>query len=556
MDRRRFRRAFSRRGGLRDDARDRGRDRLARSRERDHEQTAGATPDQRGLPIRRSSFELHRLRQRRHARFELRDPRDFRGHRAPRPKAARCERDPAVSHARERRIYHRLDLARRPRRTRRRLRAPRTRSGLSQCGLGGDRRRHARRRTTGREALSAALQRRDRAAADVCAVAAATLNRRVALVHDYLNQRGGAERVFAHIAAAWPEAPVYTTLYDERACGDLVARARVRTSFLDRIPLARRNFRAFAPLYPRAIESFDLSEFDLVISSTTSWAKGVRIAPGAVHVCYINTVSRFVFDYERYVGSGFSGLAARPLIASLAAWDRRAATRPSAFVANSQNVAQRIERYYGRSAYVLPCPVDVERFRLGHRKGDYFLVLARLLPYKRVDRAIDAAALAGVRLGVAGEGQALESLRRRARGTTAEVLGFVPDAEIGALVGAARAVIVPGEEDFGLVPLEANAAGTAAIALRAGGALETVVDGETGTFFREPSAESLAAVLRDFEPSRFDPLRLRAHAERFAPARFIERLRSIVREVCELGEDRARGLVPPAKSPASDPERA
>jgi glycosyltransferase involved in cell wall biosynthesis len=330
----------------------------------------------------------------------------------------------------------------------------------------------------------------------------------------------------------------------------------VHTSFLQRVPLGNRFFRALAPLYPAAFESFDLSAYGLIVSSTTAWAKGVRTAPNSVHVCYINTPSRFLFAYDRYVGGFGVRNIARPLVASLAAWDRRAALRPTAFIANSRNVAERVRRYYGREAFVLPCPADVERFTPGRGEGDYFLVLSRLLPYKAIDRAIDAAALAGVKLRVAGSGPALDTLRARARGTTTEILGYVPDEQINALLGAALAVIVPGEEDFGLVPLEAAAAGRPAIALRAGGALETIVDGVTGVFFHEPSAASLARVLTDFEPSRFDPQQLRAHAEQFSPARFIERLRTMVGEIAQRSENGARRFVAPSQTETSNSERA
>jgi glycosyltransferase involved in cell wall biosynthesis len=348
----------------------------------------------------------------------------------------------------------------------------------------------------------------------------------VALVHDYLNQRGGAERVFAHIAEAWPQAPIYTALYDERVVGDLFPADRLRPSYLSRVPFANRCFRALAPLYPRAFESFDLHGFDAIVSSTTSWAKGVRVPPGAIHVCYINTVSRFAFARDEYVPP-----VARSLIAPLIAWDSKAATRPTRFVANSHNVAQRIRTHYGRDSDVLHCPVDLDRFSVGSGHGDYFVCASRLLPYKRIDLAIEAAALAGVPLVVAGTGPALDALRKRARGTRATLLGFVSDARLNDLVGNARAAIVPGEEDFGLVPLEAAAAGRPTIAYRRGGALETIVDGETGEFFDEPNAESLAAALRSFDPSRYDVSRLRAHAERFSPAQFIERLRAIVERV-------------------------
>jgi glycosyltransferase involved in cell wall biosynthesis len=328
--------------------------------------------------------------------------------------------------------------------------------------------------------------------------------------------------VFAHFLTAYPEAPVYTSIYSP-ALADLVPPERVRTSFLQKFPCKQRLFRAFAPLYPAAFESFDLRAFDTIVSSTTAWAKGVIVPPGAVHVCYINTVS--------YVGGFAGGLAARPLVRALAAWDRRAARRPTRFVANSRNVADRVRHYYGREADVLPCPVDVDRFTLGAGGGDYFVVVSRLLPYKQVERAIRACARAGVPLHVAGTGPYEGALRALAAGTDTTFHGYLDDAAVNALLGGARAAILPGEEDFGLVPLEAAAAGTPTIALRAGGALETIVEGETGAFFDAPDDASLAAAIAAFDRSRFFPRRLRAHAETFAPPRFVARLREIVAAV-------------------------
>jgi glycosyltransferase involved in cell wall biosynthesis len=354
---------------------------------------------------------------------------------------------------------------------------------------------------------------------------------KVALVHDYLNQRGGAERVFAQIAKAWPEAPIYTALYDERVAGDAFPANRVRRSYLARIPMANRYFRALAPFYPRAFESFDFSGFDAIVSSTTSWAKGVRVPPGAIHVCYINTVSRFAFAYDEYVGAMASSRLTRLVLKPLVQWDRVAATRPTRFVANSRNVAARIAQFYQRDCDVLPCPVDVGRFSVGDGRGDYFIVASRLLPYKRVALAIRAASLAGVPLLIAGTGPAQRSLQALARGTTTRMLGYVPDVRLNELLGNARAAILPGEEDFGLVPLEAAATGRPTIAFRGGGALETIVENQTGSFFDEPSAESLAAVLRSFDGARFDAKRLRAHAEAFGPEQFVDRLRAIVDRV-------------------------
>ncbi|MEO6912403.1 MAG: glycosyltransferase [Candidatus Baltobacteraceae bacterium] len=354
---------------------------------------------------------------------------------------------------------------------------------------------------------------------------------RIALVHDYLNQLGGAERVFAHIARAWPEAPIYTALFDPKATGDLFDAARIRTSYLARIPGANRFFRALAPLYPRAFEAFDFSGYDTIVSSTTAWAKGIIVPPGTKHICYINTVSRFAFAYDSYVGGFGVKSLARPLVARLIDWDLRAAARPTLFVANSANVAQRVRKYYGREAKVLHCPVDIERFSIGSGAGDYFFIASRLLPYKRIDLAIRAAAIARVPLYIAGTGPAQSSLRELARGTTTTMLGYVEDRRMNELLGNARAAILPGEEDFGLVPLEAAAAGRATIAYRGGGAQETVIEGETGEFFDTQQPEALADALRRFDASHYEPQVLRAHAARFAPARFIERLSQLVAEV-------------------------
>lgn len=307
------------------------------------------------------------------------------------------------------------------------------------------------------------------------------------------------------------------------------------------LPGSARYFRALAPFYPAAFERFDLSAYDTIVSTTTAWAKGVRFRPDAVHVCYIHTVSRFAFAYDRYVGELTGGpralLAplARAVVGRLVAWDKVAATRPTAFVANSRNVADRVAKYYGREAYVAHCPVDVDRFAVGPGDGDYVLVVSRLLPYKRVDLAIGAAALAGLRLLVVGSGPARASLEAAAVGTRTEFLGAVSDAELRSIMGRARAIVVPGEEDYGLVPLEANASGRPAIAYGRGGALETIVPGVTGEYFAEPSAASLAERLRGFDADRYDPSALRAHAESFGPEPFKRRFSSLVDEIVRLG---------------------
>ncbi len=347
--------------------------------------------------------------------------------------------------------------------------------------------------------------------------------------------------MFAHIAAAFPAAPVFTSIYNRAALEDLIPAARVHTSFLQRLPAHDRYFRALAPLYPLAFERLPLRAYDLVISSTTAWAKGVLTRSDAVHVCYINTVSRFAFDYERYVGGFTVAGLARPLVRRLIDWDRRAAQRPTLFVANSRNVAERILRHYGRTSRVLPCPVDVDRFSVGPGRGTYFVVVSRLLPYKRIDLAIAGCARAGVPLHIVGTGPAEAALRAAAAGTRTTFHGYVDDATVNRIVGDARAAILPGAEDFGLVPLEAAAAGRPTIALAGGGALETILAGETGQFFADPNAESLAQALRTFDGRRFVPARLRAHAERFAPPRFIAGLRAIIDETLDLREHNVGG---------------
>ena len=379
-------------------------------------------------------------------------------------------------------------------------------------------------------------------------------------MHDYLNQRGGAERVFRHVADLYADAPVYTSILDVKATGDLVDPARVRTSALQRIPGAGRFFRFLAPLYPAAFERFDLSAFDLIVSTTTAWAKGVRVPAGAIHVSYVHTPSRFAFDYERYVGGFGIGAIARPIVGRLVAWDRCAAQRPTALIANSANVAERIKTYYGRDSYVVPCPVDVERFAIGAGNGDYFLVVSRLLAYKRIDIAIEACRLAGVRLLIVGEGPARRELETRAAGSQTVFVGSLSDDKLRAVMGEARAVIVPGEEDFGLVPLEANASGRPAIAYGRGGALETIVAGATGEYFMEPVAASLAPVLGRFDATRYDRTAMRAHAEFFAPERFKERFAAAVARVVRLGSraavDADLRRVPQQREGRADRKRA
>jgi len=358
---------------------------------------------------------------------------------------------------------------------------------------------------------------------------------RVAFVHDYLTQYGGAERVLFEMHRLYPQAPVYTSLYDPLAFEGRFDGIEVRTSFLQGMPGAIRWFRELLPLYPRVFESLDLRDFDLVISSTTSFAKGVFVGPRTLHVSYINTPTRLLWYPQEYAPR-LVPRALRPVLAmfepSLRRWDLEAAQRPHVLVANSCNVARRIREVYGRDSEVVHCPVDAAGFERDVPGGGYYLVMSRLLPYKRVDLAVEACSQIGAPLVVAGSGPEEERLRARAA-SCVRFAGQVDDEHRWELIGGARALIVPGVEDFGLVALEAAAAGRPVVAFASGGSLETVVEGETGLFFYEPTAQALAHALQRLPAATWDRDRLREHARRFAPDVFRSRLAALIERSLE-----------------------
>ena len=353
---------------------------------------------------------------------------------------------------------------------------------------------------------------------------------RVAFVHDFLTQFGGAERVLLELRRLYPDAPVYTSIYAPGVFHGAFEGVDVRTTWLSRVPFAARGFRALLPLYPAAFESLDLAGFDLVISTTTSFAKGVRTAAGALHVCYMHTPTRFLWSDDESVREAVPPIV-RPIFRAalppLRRWDLDAAQRPTKIIANSHNVAERIRRVYGRDSDVVPCPASLDGFAPSDEVDDYFLVASRLLRYKRVDLAIGACASIGAPLVIIGDGPDERRLRSVATPTT-RFLGRVNDDERRLLFARARAVIVPGIEDFGLVPIEAAASGRPTVAFASGGALETVVEGATGIFFREPSSESLAEALRSLSQLTFDRSALVAHARAFSPERFREDMRALI----------------------------
>jgi len=362
---------------------------------------------------------------------------------------------------------------------------------------------------------------------------------RVALVHDYLNQAGGAEKVVEIFAEMFPGAPIYTSVYDRERMPAVWRTLDIRTSFMQRITPRVGLAKALVPLYPTAFELFDLSSYDLVLSSTTAFAKGVITRPETCHVCYCNNPTRLVWMYHDYLRYERLPPGARCLLpwltTPLRVWDYAAAQRVDYFVAGSFNAARRIAKYYRRESDVVQPAIDTTQFHPSDSIEDFFLVVSRLQPYKRIDLAVEACTRLGLPLRIVGSGPDQVRLQRLA-GPPVRFLGRVSDAEVQNLLARCRALLFPGEEDFGLTPLEAQASGRPVIAYGVGGVLETVIEGQTGQFFREPTVDALMDVLRNFD-DRYDPAVLRRQAERFDKRVFKERMYGVLS--CRYQEYRA-----------------
>ncbi len=362
---------------------------------------------------------------------------------------------------------------------------------------------------------------------------------RVALVHDWLTGMRGGERCLEVFCELFPDAPLFTLLHVPGSVSPTIENRRITTSFLQRFPGIESRYRYLLPLFPWAIERFDLQGYDLILSASHCVVKGVRVPAGALHLCFCFTPMRYVWDlYRDYFGER-AGRAARllmpPVAAALRRWDRATAKRVHHFVAISRFVAERIRRCYGRAADVIYPPVDIRRFRLAEEPGEFYLMVSALTPYKRVDLALTAVNRLGVRLVVVGSGP--EEVRLRAlAGPTVKLLGWRSDDEVSELYARCRALLFPSVEDFGIAPLEAMASGRPVIALGHGGARETVVplndgaEAPSGVFFAEQTVESLVEAIRRFEANahRFDPKALRAHAEAFDRPLFKERIEAWV----------------------------
>jgi glycosyltransferase involved in cell wall biosynthesis len=391
---------------------------------------------------------------------------------------------------------------------------------------------------------------------------------RVALVHDWLTGMRGGEKVLESLCGMFPDADVFTLFYRPDRISEKIRAHRIVASWLNRLPGATRYYRYLLPLMPRAIESFDLTGYDLVISSSHAVAKGVRVPEGVRHICYCHTPMRYIWSQARdYFQVGLAGRIKRPLLVPfsgwLREWDVRSNRGVTEFIANSENVRARIRESYDRDARVVYPPVDTQFFTPHpNAESDYYLVVSALEPYKRVDLAIQAAARLGRRLVITGRGTQMGMLKRLAAAVSAgavsagaaagsaaagrvEFTGWVSDDRLRDLYRGCRALLFPGLEDFGMCPVEAQACGRPVIAYGAGGALESVVPGTTGLFFPEQCVDSLTNAIEDFESRSFDPTAARSNSLRFSRQRFLDGISAAMSAAVSAGTPgRASNAVP------------
>jgi glycosyltransferase involved in cell wall biosynthesis len=359
---------------------------------------------------------------------------------------------------------------------------------------------------------------------------------KIALVHDFLTQSGGAERVFELLCKHYPNADIFTSLYDSERTIDLGERL-VQTTFLQNIPGATKYFRLMAPFYFQAFQSLDLQDYDLIISSSTSFAKAVQKRPGAIHICFCHNVTRFLWDTERYLQEygdyqKFS-FCLRQIFKFMRKSDFNYAQNPDFYIANSSIVAERIRGIYKKPMVrTINYPIDESKFIFSKTKKDFYLVSARLLGYKRIDVIIEAFNQLGWSLKILGNGPERKRLESKAS-KNIEFLGFVSDAERARLMSEARSIVVMALEDYGLVPVEANASGTPVIAYGAGGVLDTQVPGKTGIFFKEQTSDALKSALLEARDISWDYEEIRSHAIRnFSRSVFFNQIEQVMEEVC------------------------
>ncbi|HKP53680.1 MAG TPA: glycosyltransferase [Chloroflexia bacterium] len=362
----------------------------------------------------------------------------------------------------------------------------------------------------------------------------------IALAHDDLIQYGGAERVVDVLHDIYPAAPLYTAVYAKGQMPAHYRRWKIYTSFMQKLPGIAKFHQLYLPLYPTAFETFDLSSYDVVLSSSSRFAKGVITEADALHVCYCHAPMRFAWNYHSYMEGERAASKARfvlPLVMNyVRLWDEASAGRVDAYIANSRVTARRIRKRYRRQATIINPPVNTSLYtpRADGSANDYFLIVSRLIPYKRIDLAVDAFSKLGLPLKIVGKGRQEAALRARA-GSNVEFVGSVSDEKLKALYAGCKAFIFPGEEDFGISPLEAQASGRPVIAYGAGGALETVIPGVTGDFFTEQTPDALAETVIKFNPRLYDPIAIRRHAEGFDTEVFKRKIAEFVGRMMDDG---------------------
>jgi glycosyltransferase involved in cell wall biosynthesis len=357
-------------------------------------------------------------------------------------------------------------------------------------------------------------------------------DRKVALIHDFLLDVRGAERVFAALCDLYPEADLFTAVYDEEGTEGWFSDRNVKTTFLQRLHLTARTFRPLLPFYPYAMESLDLSSYDVVVSSSSAWAHGVLVDPEAVHVSYCHNPFRYAWNAREATLSGrdpVTRAALSMILSRWRQWDWIAAQRVDRYVANSETTQRRIARYWGRDSTVLHPPVETGRFTPRDDVGDSYVVLSELMPHKRIDLAIEAFNRLRLPLTIVGNGPDARRLRRLA-GPTIQFTGRVSDEEAAYQLEHARALVVTATEEFGIAAVEAQAAGRPVIALCEGGVRETVLDGITGTFFDEPTPEDLVDAVRSFDAMAVDPAECARNADRFDVSHFQHGMRHVVED--------------------------
>ena len=358
---------------------------------------------------------------------------------------------------------------------------------------------------------------------------------KLALVHDYLTQNGGAERVFELLCQFFDQADVYSALYDPKNSIKIENRS-VKTTFLQKLPGAKKGFRFFAPFYYPAFRQLDLQEYDLIISSTSSFAKAVRKKPGAMHICFCHNVTRFLWDTRTYLEEYGKYKKLSPMIQPVFDYmrgqDLQYAQEPDLYIANSSTVAERIKKIYKRKALVVNYPIDTNKFVFSAQKEDYYLISSRIISYKRLDVAVEAFNWLGLPLIITGDGPERKRLEAKALGNI-QFLGYVEDEWRTHLMAKAKAVIVIALEDYGLVPIEANASGTPVIAYGAGGVLDTQISGKTGVLFNPQSPEALQEAIRKIEAQKWNYQEIREHAvNNFSEKVFFQKIAKIIEEFC------------------------